>query len=78
MMFKKSKHEVLDQIRGTVSSSILYHLDQYHVDSSFRVNSGDLTNQIKFAINKAINDAFETFIENIYTDNEFEKDLNLR
>jgi len=85
MMLKKTKKEVLDDIKNAAYSAayqagqVNINIDQYQLQQAFQ-NSIRLNNQ--FGVQQAIADAvaagFAKLIENTYFDAEFEQDIGLK
>lgn len=70
MNFKKPKEELLSEIRNRAS---------YSVSQTVLTLSGhDAGPVISNAIANAVEQAFRVMIDNVYTDAEFEEDLQLR
>lgn len=73
MNFKKPKSEVIQDATKAAFSAIDNHM--YNIQSG-PINSigNSVANMMKFAIDAAV----VSLVNNVYTDEEFEKDLNLR
>lgn len=68
-MLKKSKKEVLTEIRASATAEL------------YRMSNANLSNlqfSMTDAIGAAIEAGFRTYIENQYTQDDFEKDLTLK
>ena len=73
MNFKKPKHQVIQDASWNAYNAIQYNLMQMY--------SGPITNigpMVSEAIRIGIEQALTSMINDIYTDAEFEEDINLR
>lgn len=77
MNFKKSRQEVLDQIKANSSAAIYNHLNN-SLGSSIKVDAGSMVYVLQEAISRAITAGFQTMLENEYSDEDFEKDITLK
>lgn len=85
MMLKKSKKEVLDDIKNAAYSAahqagnVNLSVDQYQVQQAFQ-NAIKLNGQygVQQAIADAVAAGFAKLIENTYFDAEFEQDIGLK
>ena len=73
MNFKKPKRQVIDDAHAAAYSIVVSNLNQLH---SSPMNS--LHNTLERTIANAIEAAIASLVHDIYTDEEFEQDLNLR
>lgn len=76
MNFKKPKHAVLSDARYRAQSMFKSHLQNNMPHLDF--NRSGMIDAITQAFSYAMADALESFMDNIYTDAEFEEDLTLR
>jgi hypothetical protein len=76
MRLKKTKEEVLSEIYSRASGAVSSEL----YSGSFRmdINTNSITDSIQRAVARAVQDGFRTLLENQYTDDDFEKDLQLK
>jgi len=72
MNYTKSKEQLLSEIRVNAYSAISIHMGNLN-----STPHGSIHNAIMSAITEGIVEAFETLIENTYTDQQFEQDLKL-
>ena len=73
MKLKKSREEVLEQIRVNASamvSSKLYNLNM-------RVDPNSFSYQLQDMIASSIAEGFRVLLDNQYTDEDFERDMTL-
>lgn len=73
MILKKNKEEVLKEIQDRASASI--SSDLRYLNMSIDMNS--VAWGLQNAIAKAVTEGFRTLLENQYTDDDFEKDIDL-
>lgn len=77
MNFKKPKQEVLNKATTDAYSAINNQLS--YIKYNYSDNSPkSIISSIEMAINEGIRAALTSIVEDIYTDEEFEKDLTLR
>jgi len=77
MNFKKPKHEVINDARYAASNVISSAFN--NLKYNMMNNSGQSTiDSLQYAMTDAISMAIESVVNNVYTDEEFEQDLNLR
>lgn len=69
MRFKKPKEDVLNELMWTAKATISNHL----------YNNPDLSREnLSMTIALGIKSAFETLLTNEYTDDDFERDIQLK
>lgn len=74
-MLKKTKQQVLDEIRMRATSSCYSTLVSYNPNISVDMTS--FSYALQQAIGSAVAEGFRTLLENQYTDADFESDLTL-
>lgn len=76
-MLKKSRKEIAEEANMAAqeeAATILNSIKYNHVHQS----PGSVLDQITFAIGRAVGAGIEVALKNIYTDEEFERDIGLR
>lgn len=76
MRFKKTRQEVINEIRGRVSCQAYNQLNSIQYNMKFDSNS--IINALNMALSEAITEGFRVLLENEYTDEDFERDMNLK
>jgi len=77
MNFKKPKEVVINEAWSAANATISQAFDS--LKYGYVNNSGSSNiDSIKFAISHGIRNAIESLVENTYTDQEFEEDIQLR
>lgn len=77
MRFKKSKQQIGIDISNIIFSKWNYYAEQYSNDLNKAILN-KVNETFKPIISNIIMDAFDTLLDSIYTDEEFEKDIGLR
>lgn len=73
MNFNKPKHEVIEEARREAMSELMSKLSQLNYT---QVNS--IQYVLQEAIVAAIDGAITSLVNNVYTDDEFERDIKLK
>jgi glutaminase len=76
MRFKKSRQEVISEIGARVSCASYNQLRSLQYNTEFDTNS--VINCINVAISESVLEGFKTLLENEYTDEDFECDMQLK
>ena len=74
---KKSKQQVLDEINRAAMAACSSNL-QSTFGPGLRVDTGSMMYGLQSAIAQAVTAGFDTLMNNIYSNQEFEEDMTLR
>ena len=76
MRFKKGKQQVLSDLMTTINTSTYVDLGQLKYKQAYEMEQY-AKQQIQYAISSALQAAFAKLLDEIYTDEEFERDIGL-
>ena len=77
MNFKKPKQQVIDEAAYAASGQI-YHAIGNIKNGYMNEAPNSMLDQLAWGIEAAVRSAVKSIVENTYTDQEFEEDLNLK
>jgi hypothetical protein len=77
MNFKKPKQQVIEDASYAASNEISSAFSNIKSNYMY-TNAGSVIDNMQYAISSGIRKAVESIVNNTYTDEEFEEDINLR
>lgn len=75
MRLKQDKYLIVQEVQSRVESSLKSSLDSYYFNG--RKSLEEIQRHLITAISSAVADGVSTAIDNLYTDEDFEKDVGL-
>ena len=77
MNLKKDKYSVIRDVEARVICAVNNELNALSYNAA-NISMNDLKGRIANAITKGVGDGIMALLENMYTDDDFEKDLTLK